>query len=274
MEKGNPQDPILKQVLPEIRELLMATGFTTDPVAESRHSPVPGLLQKYPGRALLITTGACGINCRYCFRRHFPYEAQEPSLEQALEWMKQHNDIHEVILSGGDPLTLSQRRLANLWQKLAAIPHLTRLRIHSREAIVNPDCITPDLVALLGQTRFHTTLVVHCNHATELNAEVAQALAPLRKAGVTLLNQSVLLAGINDSLDTLIALSETLFSCGILPYYLHQLDKVQGATHFLVSDEKAVDLHHGLRDNLSGYLVPKLVKELPDHLSKVDISTE
>lgn len=272
MEKGNPQDPLLKQILPHRQELLMAAGFTTDPVGESGYSPVPGLLHKYPGRALLITTGACAINCRYCFRRHFPYEEQEPSLQQAIDWLAQRDDIHEVILSGGDPLTLSQRRLAQLWQQLAAIPHLRRLRIHSRQPIVSPDCITPTLVELLAQPRFSTVLVVHANHAAELADDVAAALAPLRRAGVTLLNQSVLLKGINDEMQTLADLSERLFAIGVLPYYLHQLDRVQGAAHLAVSDEKALELHHALRDNLSGYLVPRLVVELPGHPSKVPLS--
>lgn len=271
IQKGNPQDPILKQILPDMREQLRTSGFSTDPVGESDYAPVSGLLHKYPGRALLIATGACAINCRYCFRRHFPYAEQEPSLQQALDWLAQHDDIHEVIISGGDPLTLSQRRLAQLWQQLAAIPHLRRLRIHSRQPIVSPDCLTPELIALLAQPRFATVLVVHVNHAAELTAEVAEALAPLRRAGITLLNQSVLLKGVNDDVPTLTALSERLFAVGILPYYLHQLDKVQGAVHFAVTDEKALELHHALRDSLSGYLVPKLVVELPGHPSKVPL---
>lgn len=269
IQKGDPQDPILRQVLPTTSELHQVPGFGTDPVGESGYSPAPGLLHKYPGRALLITTGACAINCRYCFRRHFPYEEQEPSLQQALAWLEQREDIHEVILSGGDPLTLSLRRLTQLWQQLAQIPHLTRLRIHSRQPIVSPDCLTPDLLALLAQPRFDTVLVVHSNHAAELTDEVAQALAPLRAAGITLLNQSVLLKGINDEVDTLKALSERLFAVGVLPYYLHQLDRVQGAAHFAVTDEKALELHHALRDSLSGYLVPKLVVELPGRSAKV-----
>jgi len=271
IEKRNPNDPILLQILPHKKEMLQAPGFGTDPVGESAYSPVPGLLQKYPGRALLILTGACAINCRYCFRRHFPYDEQEPSLEQAITWLNEHDDIHEVIWSGGDPLTLSQRRLRHLYDRLAAIPHLKRLRVHSRQPIVSPDCITPELVDMLASPRFNTSLVVHCNHASELTDEVARALLPLRHAGVVLLNQSVLLAGVNDDIHVLSQLSERLFACGVLPYYLHQLDKVQGAAHFAVSDERALALHHALRDSLSGYLVPKLVVERAGHPSKVPL---
>lgn len=272
MQKGNPDDPILRQVLPHRDELDQVPGFTHDPVGESGYSPVSGLLLKYPNRALLILTGACAINCRYCFRRHFPYGEQEPSLSQAIDWLARHEEIREVIWSGGDPLTLSQRRLVDLYDKLAAIPHLSRLRIHSRQPVVSPDCVTPEFVAMLANPRFQTVLVVHVDHPAELNEDVAVALRKLRQAGVTLLNQSVLLKGINDDVRTLAALSEQLFSLGILPYYLHQLDKVAGAAHFAVSDEQALALHRQLRESVSGYLVPRLVVELPGHLSKVPLA--
>lgn len=271
IEPGNPNDPILRQILPHADEMLAASGFGTDPVGESAFSPVPGLLQKYPGRALLIATGACAINCRYCFRRHFPYDQQEPSLQQAFDWLAAHDDIEEVLISGGDPLTLSLRRLTHIHQKLAAIPHISRLRIHSRQPIVSPDCLTPELVELLAHHRFETVLVVHANHAAELTDEVAAKLWPLRRAGITLLNQSVLLKGVNDDADTLMQLSRRLFSCGILPYYLHQLDRVAGAAHFAVDDARAIELQQQLRDRLSGYLVPKLVVELAGHHSKTPL---
>lgn len=271
IKKSDPTDPILRQILPHKDEQKHASGFGPDPVGESGFSPVPGLLQKYPGRALLITTGACAINCRYCFRRHFPYEEQDPSLTLALDWLAEHDDIHEVILSGGDPFTLSLRRVRKLLEQLADIPHLQRLRIHSRQPIVSPDCLTPELIELLNQPRFKTVLVVHSNHAQELNDEVADAFAPLHKTGVTLLNQSVLLAGVNDSKNSLCDLSERLFEIGILPYYLHQLDKVAGASHFAVSDATALALHRAMRDQLSGYLVPRLVVEQAGAQSKTPL---
>lgn len=274
MEKGNPNDPILRQVLPHQDEMHQVSGFTHDPVGESGYSPVSGLLLKYPHRALLILTGACAINCRYCFRRHFPYGEQEPSLQQALTWLACHEEIHEVIWSGGDPLTLSQRRLTDLHDKLAALPHIKRLRIHSRQPVVSPDCVTPELIAMLANPRFQSVLVVHVDHPAELNDEVAAAMAKLRQAGVTLLNQSVLLKDVNDSVATLVALSEKLFALGILPYYLHQLDKVAGAAHFGVSDERALELHKQLRESISGYLVPRLVVELPGQLSKVPLANK
>lgn len=272
IKPGDANDPLLQQILPHQAEQNKVTGFGADPVAESNFSPVPGLLHKYPGRVLLIVTGACAINCRYCFRRHFPYEQQQPSLQQAFEWLQQHPAIEEVILSGGDPLTLSLRRLTKIHQQLAAIPHVKRLRIHSRQPIVSPECITTELVALLSNPRFKTLLVVHCNHPNELNDEIKSAATQLTGNGVTVLNQSVLLKDVNDQLDTLKQLSERLFDCGILPYYLHQLDRVSGAAHFAVSDKRALTLHHALRNCLSGYLVPKLVVELPGHQAKTPLA--
>ncbi len=271
IKKGDPQDPILRQILPHKNEMQAVSGFTDDPVGESGFSPASAVLQKYPGRVLLIVTGACAVNCRYCFRRHFPYSEQEASLTQAFEWLAQQPSIHEVILSGGDPLTLSQRRLASIHQRLAELPHITRLRIHSRTPIVDPSCITEEFVALFSDPRFQASLVVHVNHPNELTDDVANALMPLRQAGVTLLNQSVLLADINDDVETLTHLSERLFACGILPYYLHQLDKVAGAAHFGVDNQKALTLHQQLRDQLSGFLVPRLVVELAGKQSKTPL---
>lgn len=272
--QGDPNDPLLKQILPTPEEMIKAEGFTTDPVDDKTARTTQGLLHKYPGRVLLITTGACGIHCRYCFRRHYPYaddHLQGEAWQQALDYIAADKTIHEVILSGGDPLTLSDQRLNNLVHDLETIEHIQRLRIHSRQPVVLPARMTDELVKLLGDTRFATSLVLHVNHPNELNDEVAIALKPLREAGITLLNQSVLLRGINDDADVLSELSEQLFQAGILPYYLHQLDRVQGAAHFEVDDKHALQLIKQLRTRLPGYLVPKLVREVAGEASKLPL---
>ncbi len=272
--KGDPDDPLLRQVLPLGAELLAVPGFGPDPVGDAAATARPGLLHKYHGRALLITTGACAVHCRYCFRRQFPYGESRLGNEQwrqILDYLEADPEIDEVILSGGDPLVLSDRRLAELVESLNAVAQLKRLRIHSRVPLVLPERIDRDLLATLADSRLRQVLVLHANHPRELDAEVTNALAALRDVGIELLNQSVLLAGVNDRVATLAELSERLFDCGVLPYYLHLLDRVQGAAHFEVDEIKAKALVRALRERLPGYLVPRLVREQAGAASKTPL---
>jgi L-lysine 2,3-aminomutase len=274
MHKGDARDPLLRQVLPVGAETDAVPGFRTDPVGDLTAEVVPGVLHKYHGRVLLVLTGACAIHCRYCFRRHFPYGRSSPArdhFESALGYLRDHPAITEVILSGGDPLSLPDAHLADLAARLATIPHLRRLRVHSRLPIVLPERVDEALLSWLTGTRLSPVMVVHANHAREIDACVARALARLRRAGVTVLNQSVLLAGVNDELDVLVALSERLFEVGALPYYLHLLDPVAGAAHFDVDPHRARRLFEGLSRALPGYLVPKLVWERPGAPYKVPV---
>ncbi|MEM6935366.1 MAG: EF-P beta-lysylation protein EpmB [Pseudomonadota bacterium] len=257
-------DPLLRQVLPDARE--SASAGATDPVGELSARVAGGLVHKYGHRALLITSSACDIHCRYCFRRHFPYEQTPPNADRWAEvasYLTEHPEVSELILSGGDPLTLSTRRLASLTGALTAVPQLRRLRIHSRTPLVRPQRIDAPLLRWLESLPWRTVLVLHCNHARELGQAGKEAITQLREAGLTLLNQSVLLAGVNDCDETLAELSETLFDHGVLPYYLHQMDPVQGADHFVVEDERAKALVSALRKRLPGYLVPRLVSDPP-----------
>lgn len=274
MEKGNPRDPLLRQVLPISAELLPQSGYQKDPLQELAAMPVDGLLHKYQGRALLTITGACGIHCRYCFRRHFPYAETNPARNEwhsALEYLRRHLEISEVLLSGGDPLSLNDRRLSELVSGLEKISHIKRLRIHTRLAVVLPERIDDQLLRWLGATRLQTIVVVHINHPNEINHEVIRAMHKLRRANVSLLNQSVLLRGINDDAKILAELSERLFEARILPYYLHQLDRVQGAAHFEVDDRRALEIMAELHAMLPGYLVPRLCREEPGALGKTII---
>ncbi len=271
MRKGDIDDPLLRQVLPLAEEEAEVPGFIGDPVGDLAAAAVPGVLHKYRGRVLLVTTGACAVHCRYCFRRHFPYADSNPSVQQwqgALEYIHGHSDITEVILSGGDPLAFSDSRLADLVEQVAAIPHVKRLRIHTRLPIVLPSRVDKNLLAWLQRTRLQKVVVVHANHANEIDEEVRAAMRKLRDAGTMLLNQSVLLKGVNDSAEELADLSERLFEAGILPYYLHLLDRVQGAAHFEVDRARALWLMQVLRARLPGYLVPRLVREQPGADSK------
>jgi EF-P beta-lysylation protein EpmB len=273
MRRGDPNDPLLKQILPAPAELTPVEGFTADPVRE-QDLATHGLIRKYPGRALLIASGTCPVHCRYCFRREFPYQAQlaaRDGWEPAIAELRGKTDIGEVILSGGDPLSLSNRRLGDLLAKLADTAAAT-VRIHTRFPIVIPERIDADLVRLLDTTRLRTVVVVHTNHPNELDANVAGALSTLRPHVAALLNQAVLLAGINDDASTLAALSERLFECGVLPYYLHALDPVAGAAHFDVAERRGVELIGELRARLPGYLVPRFVREVPGELSKTPIA--
>lgn len=274
MEKGNPADPLLRQVLPLGEELSATHGFMTDPVGDQEAMVLPGLLHKYRGRVLLITTAACGVHCRYCFRRHFPYQeanAAASDWRPALEYIAADPSIHEVILSGGDPLSLSDHRLAQLVAQLATIPHLKRLRLHTRQVIVLPERVDTELLGWLQLCRLQTVIVVHANHPNEINHEVSTALQRLKDADAVLLNQAVLLQGVNDNVPALEALSERLFQAQVLPYYLHQLDRVQGARHFEVSDARAQQLLEELRTRLPGYLVPQLVREQAGSLAKLPL---
>lgn len=264
MQRGNPHDPLLRQVLPLAEEDRLSPGYGIDPVGDLAARAGSGILHKYHGRALVITTGACAIHCRYCFRRHFPYsEAQERAADwgTVLDYLARDTSVEEVILSGGDPLALSDQRLARLVQGLDHVPHLQRLRIHTRLPIVLPERIDAALLDWLSATRLKPVMVVHVNHAQELDAAVHAALDQLRRQGVHLLNQSVLLRGVNDSVAALQTLSERLFDAGVLPYYLHLLDRVQGAAHFDVPMSEAQGLLGELATRLPGYLLPRLVRE-------------
>lgn len=264
MRKGDPHDPLLRQVLPLAEEDRAVAGYGTDPVGDLLAETVPGVLHKYAGRALLIATGACAVHCRYCFRRHYPYADSTAAADHwapALAYLAADTSISEVILSGGDPLSLPDAKLAGLAARLAAIAHLARLRVHTRLPVVLPQRVDDRLIDWLTGTRLSPVMVIHANHANEIDAAVRQALLALRDAGVTLLNQSVLLKGVNDSADALCDLSEALFRAGVLPYYLHLLDKVAGAAHFDVDEAAAAAIMQTVRARLPGYLVPRLVRE-------------
>lgn len=267
MRRGDADDPLLRQVLPLAAEDLEAPGFRRDPVGDLAAMCAPGLLHKYHGRVLITTTGACAVHCRYCFRRHFPYTEANPAASdgwrEALAHIAADGSVREVILSGGDPLTLPDARLAALVEALVAIPHVEQLRVHSRLPIVLPERVTDELCGLLKGTRLRSVVVVHVNHPNEIEGETVAALRRLRESSAALLNQSVLLKGVNDDVDVLCRLSEALFAAGTLPYYLHLLDKVQGAAHFDVDAATAQRLCEGVSARLPGFLVPRLVCEEP-----------
>lgn len=272
MRPRDPRDPLLLQVLPLGRELARPAGFVADPLGEAAARRAPGLLQKYAGRALLIATGACAVHCRYCFRRDYDYAA-EAALQPALAAIAADASIEEVILSGGDPLVLSDRRLAALLQQIGRMPHVKRIRIHSRTPIVLPSRVDAGLIEALASTAGTSTLVivVHTNHAAELDVETQAALRRLNETGAMLLNQSVLLRDINDSVDALRALSQRLIVSSVLPYYLHLLDPVEGVAHFDVPEHEARALMQQLTAVLPGYLVPRLVRERAGEASKTPI---
>lgn len=273
MEVGNPYDPLLRQVLPLEQEFEVHQGYSTDPLDE-QDNPIPGLLHKYHNRVLMIVKGGCAVNCRYCFRRHFPYQDNKGNKlvwQQGLDYIATQPQISEVILSGGDPLMAKDHELVWLLEHIAAIPHIKRLRIHSRLPVVIPNRITPTLCELFANSRLQIIMVTHINHANEINAALTTAMTQLKLAKVTLLNQSVLLKGVNDSVTALTELSEALFDAGILPYYLHVLDHVQGAAHFFVDDQQARTLMAGVISNVSGYLVPTLAREIGGRSSKTPL---
>lgn len=274
MRPGDPNDPLLRQVLPIREEQDHTPGFSLDPLSEAHFNPQPGILHKYQGRILLMAAPHCAIHCRYCFRRHFPYDENTPgrqAWEQSLQWLADNPQISEVIYSGGDPLAANDRQLAWLTEKISGIPHISRLRIHTRLPVVIPARVDESLLSWLSSTRLQTVMVVHINHANEIDQDVIDAMQKLKQANVTLLNQSVLLKGVNDSEQALSALSEALFKAGVLPYYLHLLDKVQGVAHFDVPLQRAQDLIQAVRGQLPGYLVPKLVTEIPGAAAKTGL---
>lgn len=275
MRKNDPHDPLFLQVWPQPSEATSAPGFGLDAVGDLHRLRGGGLIHKYQGRVLLVTTGACAIHCRYCFRRHFPYGdhlAARDHWRAALTEIAQDPSIHEIILSGGDPLSLSDDKLAELAASLEAIPHVRRLRLHTRQPIILPERIDERLLGWLGQSRLNPVVVLHANHASELDDAVANALQPLRRLGIPLLNQSVLLRGVNDCAQTLKKLSERLSECGILPYYVHLLDRVQGTAHFEVDENRARGMLCELAAQLPGYLVPRLVREEQGKTSKTPIA--
>ena len=271
IEKGNPHDPLLRQVLPVNEELMVYPGFSHDPVGDLASVSQTGVLHKYQGRVLLINTGSCAINCRYCFRRNFPYgelQLSKQKEEAAIQALQEDSSISEVILSGGDPLLLSDSRLTRLIRQLDGIGHVRRIRIHTRLPIVLPARITDDLINTLKLSPKQLIVITHCNHANEINERVITACTLLKNSGITLFNQAVLLKGVNDNAKILTALSERLFDLGIIPYYLHLLDKATGTGHFEVSEVEALALLRQLQTALPGYLVPKLVKEQAGAASK------
>ncbi|WP_180055123.1 EF-P beta-lysylation protein EpmB [Acinetobacter sp. YH12142] len=274
MQKGNPLDPLLLQVLPHHLELEEHAGFVTDPLGEEQANQQPGVLHKYKSRFLLTLTGACAVHCRYCFRRHFPYQENLPKNDDWVnikQYIEQQPDINEVILSGGDPLTLSNRKLQVWIERLSTLPQIKFLRIHSRVPIVIPNRVDEELVSILKNSRLRIILVVHSNHASELDDFTCSQLQQLVKQGITVLNQAVLLKGVNDSADVLVDLSYRLFDAGVMPYYLHVLDKVKGAHHFDTPAQDIDLIYKKVLENLPGYLVPKLVREIAGEKNKTPL---
>lgn len=265
MRIGDPADPLLRQVLPLDDELHEQPGFVRDPVGDLDASIHPGLIQKYAGRALVISTGACAVHCRYCFRRHFPYSAAagRGPWEATLDWLKRNTHVDEIILSGGDPLTLGDARLAGMMADLENLGHVRTLRLHTRLPVVLPERVDAHLLDWLGGSRLERVMVIHANHAQELDGQTRAALGRLKDAGVRLFNQSVLLRGVNDDSRTLEDLSRSLFGAGVQPCYLHMLDPVQGAAHFAVAEPEATAIMRDLAARLPGYLLPRLVREVP-----------
>ena len=271
MRHGDPNDPLLRQVLPLDDEMKPMPGFSLDAVGDGAAKAADGVIRKYRGRALLVATGSCAVHCRYCFRRHFDYAAETAAAgnwREAVELIRNDTTIDEVILSGGDPWSLSTAKLVELTDALASIPHLKRLRVHTRLPVVLPERVDGALLSWLRDLPWPVTVVLHANHANEIDANVERACSALRGAGATLLNQAVLLRGVNDNVEALAGLSERSIEAGVLPYYLHQLDRVQGSAHFEVSDDEARRLHAALAARLSGYLVPRLVREVAGDTGK------
>lgn len=274
MRKGDPLDPLLLQVLPHHLELEEHPEFVTDPLGEEAANQLPGVLHKYQSRFLLTLTGACAVHCRYCFRRHFPYQENLPKQDdwpQIKAYIEQNPHINEVILSGGDPLTLSNRKLKIWIERLESLQQVKILRIHSRVPVVIPQRLDTELLEILKSTRLRIIMVIHANHAAELNDQTCAYLEKLSQHGITALNQAVLLKGVNDDAQTLIELSQRLFDARVMPYYLHVLDKVKGAQHFDLSGSKIDEIYHDILAGLPGYLVPKLVREIAGEKNKTPL---
>jgi EF-P beta-lysylation protein EpmB len=271
---NNPHDPLLKQFLPLAEELRDDPAGLTDPVGDSAATQTTGLIHKYHGRVLLIASGSCAVNCRYCFRRHFAYHQQfapRNNWQDSITYLRQHPDVHEVILSGGDPLTLGDEALQGLTDQLSDIDHIKTLRIHSRIPVVMPERIDDGFLSWAAGYELHKVMVLHTNHANELSPAAASAIQRLQQAGFALLNQSVLLKGVNDSADTLAELSHALFNHRVLPYYLHVFDPVANAGHFAVDEHSASRIHRQLAARLPGYLLPRLVQEIPGQPGKTPL---
>lgn len=271
MEYGNPNDPLLRQVMPDAAEMLKVQGYNKDPLAEADHNPQKALVHKYKSRVLVITTGVCAVNCRYCFRRHFPYgdnQLAQDEWQSVMDYIKKYPEVNEVILSGGDPLMMKDTLLADKIRQIEALSQIKRLRIHSRLPVVIPARVCDDMLNWIKTSRLDIVMVLHINHANEVDQEFSHAMKRLKEAGVTLLNQGVLLKDINDSVEAQVNLSEAVFSAGILPYYLFTLDPVEGAAHFDVTIEEAQLLMGKVAAELPGYLVPKLAKEIPGQTAK------
>ena len=276
MQKGDPHDPLFLQVFTNRYEFESSAGYSNDPL-EEQNNQQPGILHKYQNRLLLLVRGGCAVNCRYCFRRHFPYSDNHLNKQQwlqALDYIAANPQIDEVIYSGGDPLMAKDEFLAWLTQQVEAIPHIKRLRIHTRLPVVIPSRITSELIQWFTQSRLKPVMVLHINHGTEIDQKLSQAAQKLTQAGVTLLNQAVLLKGINDSVEAQIHLNEALFEVGVMPYYLHVLDKVHGAEHFDLPESTATDLMKELIKRQPGYLVPKLVREIGGQPGKTPIDLQ
>ncbi len=273
MKPGDINDPLLLQVLPSQDEFTKTPGYTHDPLLEQQ-SELPGLLHKYKSRVLIVFRGGCAVNCRYCFRRHFPYQdnnINKTKLLEIIDYIANKTQINEVILSGGDPLMANDQHIQWFIKQLESVAHITRLRIHTRLPVVIPDRLTTTLATTLQQSRFNCVMVLHINHANEVDQTLTDALVKFKQAGVTLLNQAVLLKNINDDVTSQIVLSEKLFAAGILPYYLHLLDKVEGAAHFDVEESQAKAIMARLLIELPGFLIPKLVREIGGQPSKTPI---
>lgn len=272
MRKGDLHDPLLRQVLPLTDEMQRTTGFSYDPLQERQFNPMPGVLHKYHGRVLVTLAGSCAINCRYCFRRYFPYNHNIAELDKVIEYLQQDKSIQEIILSGGEPLLMKDAVLSKWINQLEQFTTLKRLRIHTRLPIVIPERITDELINMLSGSKLQVVMVVHSNHPQEIDDALVSQLRRFSKADICALNQAVLLHGVNDDVDTLVALSERLFAASVLPYYLHLLDRVQGTEHFEVGDVEALRLHEQLQRSLPGYLVPKLVRERAGDEAKTPLS--
>ena len=275
MEIGNPNDPLLAQVLPVIEETLVVKGYSSDPLDEIDHNPIPGVVHKYRNRLLLIVSPSCAINCRYCFRRHFPYQENRQSKQQwqkALDYISSTKELNEVIFSGGDPLAANDSFLGWLTEQIANIPHIKRLRIHTRLPVVIPSRIDDQFLRWATGTRLLPIMVLHINHSNEINLALLKAVQRLLSKGIRVLNQTVLLKGINDSAQALVDLSESLYDIGVTPYYLHLLDPVAGASHFDIPITQSQAIYAELQATLPGFLVPKLVREIPGEQSKTIMS--
>ncbi len=268
IQKSTLDDPILKQFVPLQEELLPTPGYLDEPLQDTSFRKTKKILHKYDGRALLLATSACAMHCRFCFRKNFPYETETIDFTQDLNYILQEKSINEIILSGGDPLSLNDTQLDTLFQAFDTMPHIKRIRFHSRFPIGIPERIDISFLQILKNSSKQIVFIIHCNHPKELDKDVASSLKKIQKIGIPILNQSVLLQGVNDNEQTLLELSETLVQAGILPYYLHVLDPVEGSAHFHVTDARAHELIQHLQKHTSGYAVPRLVREVPGMLSK------